>query len=188
PVRVRRRAGGAERPRPARREPSSAQAPPPVGALGAVRAVLPDARRLRGRAVRLRDPPARLRHLAGGVHRRAGARRDGPARGVVAGPLHAAATDVAGLRLRLGSDRLGAADPVLRHLRRRLDLPEDETQLIDTFLGAVVQAPVVEEAMKSAGLLGLLIWGRRYISGPLDGVVYAALIAGGFAFTENILY
>src|SRR5699024_3507055 len=52
----------------------------------------------------------------------------------------------------------------------------------------VVQAPVVEEAMKSAGLLGLLIWGRRYISGPLDGVVYAALIAGGFAFTENILY
>lgn len=66
--------------------------------------------------------------------------------------------------------------------------PEDETQLIDSFLGAVVQAPVVEEAMKSAGLLGLLIWGRRYISGPLDGVVYAALIAGGFAFTENILY
>ena len=42
--------------------------------------------------------------------------------------------------------------------------------------------------MKSAGLIGLLIWGRRYISGPLDGVVYAALIAGGFAFTENILY
>src|SRR5699024_5147448 len=66
--------------------------------------------------------------------------------------------------------------------------PEDETQLIDTFLGAVVQAPVVEEAMKSAGLLGLLIWGRRYISGPLDGVVYAALIAVCFSFTENILY
>ncbi|MGO1407286.1 MAG: PrsW family intramembrane metalloprotease [Brachybacterium sp.] len=66
--------------------------------------------------------------------------------------------------------------------------PAEETQLIDSFLGAVVQAPVVEEAMKSAGLIGLLIWGRRYISGPLDGVVYAALIAGGFAFTENILY
>ncbi len=61
---------------------------------------------------------------------------------------------------------------------------EDSAQ----FLGAVVQAPVVEESMKSAGLLVLLIFGRRFISGPLDGVVYAILIAGGFAFTENILY
>ena len=42
---------------------------------------------------------------------------------------------------------------------------------------------VIEETMKSAGLFALLIWGRRFISGPLDGVVYAALIAGGFAFT-----
>ncbi|MGP9539986.1 PrsW family intramembrane metalloprotease [Brachybacterium sp. AOP43-C2-M15] len=66
--------------------------------------------------------------------------------------------------------------------------PAEETELIDSFLGAVVQAPVVEEGMKSAGLIGLLIWGRRYIAGPIDGVVYAALIAGGFAFTENILY
>ena len=66
--------------------------------------------------------------------------------------------------------------------------PPEETAAIDEFLGAVVQAPVIEEGMKSLGLIGLLIWGRRYISGPLDGVVYAALIAGGFAFTENILY
>lgn len=66
--------------------------------------------------------------------------------------------------------------------------PEETDQLINSFLGAVIQAPVIEEAMKCAGLIGLLIWGRRYISGPLDGVVYASLIAGGFAFTENILY
>jgi protease PrsW len=66
--------------------------------------------------------------------------------------------------------------------------PTETDALIDSFLGAVIQAPVVEEAMKSAGLLGLLIGGRRYIAGPLDGVVYASLIAGGFAFTENILY
>ena len=66
--------------------------------------------------------------------------------------------------------------------------PQEETELIDSFLGATVQAPVIEETMKSAGLFALLIWGRRFISGPLDGVVYAALIAGGFAFTENILY
>lgn len=61
-------------------------------------------------------------------------------------------------------------------------------QTVATFLSAVVQAPIVEESVKSAGLLGLLLFGRRFISGPLDGVVYAALIAGGFAFTENILY
>ncbi|MBB5831656.1 PrsW family intramembrane metalloprotease [Brachybacterium aquaticum] len=66
--------------------------------------------------------------------------------------------------------------------------PEDETSLVDTFLGAVVQAPVVEESMKSLGLALLLLRGRRFIAGPIDGVVYAALIAGGFAFTENILY
>ncbi|MDN5686938.1 MAG: PrsW family intramembrane metalloprotease [Brachybacterium sp.] len=66
--------------------------------------------------------------------------------------------------------------------------PSEPDQVTAQFLGAAVQAPVVEEAMKSAGLIGLLIWGRRYIAGPIDGVVYAALIAGGFAFTENILY
>lgn len=66
--------------------------------------------------------------------------------------------------------------------------PSEPSEITASFLGAVVQAPIIEESMKSAGLIGLLIWGRRYISGPLDGVVYAALIAGGFAFTENILY
>ncbi|MCL6423506.1 PrsW family intramembrane metalloprotease [Brachybacterium sp. JHP9] len=66
--------------------------------------------------------------------------------------------------------------------------PEDAGENTAAFLGAVVQAPIVEESMKSAGLLVLLLWGRRFIGGPIDGVVYAALIAGGFAFTENILY
>lgn len=66
--------------------------------------------------------------------------------------------------------------------------PSEPGQITAQFLGAAVQAPVIEETMKSAGLIGLLIWGRRYIAGPIDGVVYAALIAGGFAFTENILY
>ncbi|WP_114856059.1 PrsW family intramembrane metalloprotease [Brachybacterium sp. YJGR34] len=66
--------------------------------------------------------------------------------------------------------------------------PSEPSEITATFLGAVVQAPVVEELTKSAGLLGLLLWGRKYIAGPIDGVVYAALIGGGFAFTENILY
>jgi RsiW-degrading membrane proteinase PrsW (M82 family) len=66
--------------------------------------------------------------------------------------------------------------------------PDDANETVSEFIGAVIQAPIVEESMKSAGLIALLIWGRRFISGPIDGVVYAALIGGGFAFTENILY
>jgi RsiW-degrading membrane proteinase PrsW (M82 family) len=51
-----------------------------------------------------------------------------------------------------------------------------------------VQAPVVEEFAKSLGLLLLLLFARKHFDGPVDGVVFAFTIAGGFAFTENILY
>ncbi|MDR7158773.1 RsiW-degrading membrane proteinase PrsW (M82 family) [Arthrobacter sp. BE255] len=53
---------------------------------------------------------------------------------------------------------------------------------------ATVQAPIVEEFAKSLGLLLLLLMARRHFDGPVDGVVFAFTIAGGFAFTENILY
>ncbi|MCU1519321.1 MAG: hypothetical protein JWQ75_4042 [Pseudarthrobacter sp.] len=53
---------------------------------------------------------------------------------------------------------------------------------------ATVQAPIVEEFAKSLGLLLLLLLARRHFDGPVDGVVFAFTIAGGFAFTENILY
>jgi RsiW-degrading membrane proteinase PrsW (M82 family) len=53
---------------------------------------------------------------------------------------------------------------------------------------ATVQAPVVEEFAKSLGLLLLLLMARKHFDGPVDGVVFAFTIAGGFAFTENILY
>jgi RsiW-degrading membrane proteinase PrsW (M82 family) len=55
-------------------------------------------------------------------------------------------------------------------------------------LGTVVQAPVVEEAAKGLGVLLIFLIARKYFDGPVDGIVYAATIAGGFAFTENILY
>lgn len=55
-------------------------------------------------------------------------------------------------------------------------------------LGAVLVAPVVEEAVKGAFLVGLLVFRRREIDGIIDGIVYAGLVAAGFAFTENILY
>lgn len=56
------------------------------------------------------------------------------------------------------------------------------------FVGPVISAPLVEETTKGLGLLLLMILARRYFNGPLDGMIYGALIGGGFAFTENILY
>jgi RsiW-degrading membrane proteinase PrsW (M82 family) len=56
------------------------------------------------------------------------------------------------------------------------------------FFGAAIQAPIVEETAKGLGLLIIFFAARRYFDGPVDGVVYAAWVAGGFAFTENILY
>jgi RsiW-degrading membrane proteinase PrsW (M82 family) len=50
----------------------------------------------------------------------------------------------------------------------------------------VVTAPLIEETLKIAGMLLLLHWGR--IRRPLDGVIYALLVGGGFAFAENVLY
>jgi protease PrsW len=55
-------------------------------------------------------------------------------------------------------------------------------------LGAVLVAPVVEEAVKGAFLVGMLVFRRHEFDGIVDGIVYAGLVAAGFAFTENILY
>jgi RsiW-degrading membrane proteinase PrsW (M82 family) len=55
-------------------------------------------------------------------------------------------------------------------------------------LGAAVVAPFVEEAVKGAFVVGLLVFRRREFDGVVDGIVYAGLVAAGFAFTENILY
>lgn len=56
------------------------------------------------------------------------------------------------------------------------------------FFETVVQAPLVEECAKGFGLL-ILFWAvRRFIDGPVDGIVYGATIAVGFAFTENLQY
>lgn len=57
-----------------------------------------------------------------------------------------------------------------------------------TSVGAVAVAPVVEESAKGLGIL--LVWwlNRDEFDGVIDGFVYAAIIAAGFAFAENILY
>jgi RsiW-degrading membrane proteinase PrsW (M82 family) len=59
---------------------------------------------------------------------------------------------------------------------------------VSELAGAVIQAPLVEEGSKGFGVLLILWVARRYFDGPLDGLVYAATVAGGFAFSENILY
>jgi len=56
------------------------------------------------------------------------------------------------------------------------------------FIGAVVQAPLVEEFGKGVGILLIFLVARKHFDTPVDGVVYAAVVAGGFAFTENIIY
>ncbi len=53
---------------------------------------------------------------------------------------------------------------------------------------ALISAPLIEEAAK--GSLVLLVWWfrRREFDGIIDGMVYAGIVAAGFAFTENIQY
>ena len=62
------------------------------------------------------------------------------------------------------------------------------SEAVTSFFGPVISAPIVEETTKGLGLLVLMLLARRYFNGPLDGLIYGALIGGGFAFTENILY
>ncbi|GAA2005392.1 PrsW family intramembrane metalloprotease [Microbacterium ulmi] len=53
---------------------------------------------------------------------------------------------------------------------------------------SVVQAPLVEEFAKGLGVFLIFASARRAFDGPVDGIVYGALVGAGFAFTENIQY
>jgi len=52
----------------------------------------------------------------------------------------------------------------------------------------VFGAPVVEEFLKGLGVVIIFFLRRRQFNGPVDGIVYAAVIAAAFAFVENIQY
>ena len=56
------------------------------------------------------------------------------------------------------------------------------------FTSAVLVAPVVEEGLKCLGVLMIFIFARREFNGVVDGLVYAGMVAVGFAFIENIIY
>lgn len=64
----------------------------------------------------------------------------------------------------------------------------EQGAILGNVFGAVVSAPVVEEGSKGVGLLILLIFFRRYFDDILDGIVFAGVIALGFATVENVLY
>lgn len=84
---------------------------------------------------------------------------------------------VAAVAIALGVDILiGIAVPAA---------PDDAAR--DAF-SSVVQAPIVEEFAKGLGVFLIFALARRAFDGPVDGVVYGALVGAGFAFTENILY
>ncbi|UYO98337.1 PrsW family intramembrane metalloprotease [Microbacterium sp. M28] len=58
----------------------------------------------------------------------------------------------------------------------------------DVDAAAVIQAPIVEELFKGLGVFLIYLMARRTFDGPVDGIVYGALVGAGFAFTENIQY
>ena len=59
---------------------------------------------------------------------------------------------------------------------------------LGTLAALVFSAPIFEEGSKGLGLLALLIFFRRYFDDILDGIVFAGVIALGFATVENVLY
>ena len=93
----------------------------------------------------------------------------------------------AGARVRLGSlgcrRRLGGAGV----LRRLSDQPRPETA--DSVASVAIVAPLIEEAAKGLFLL-ILMTGRRRneLNSLTDCLVYAGVIAAGFAWLEDIGY
>ncbi len=57
-----------------------------------------------------------------------------------------------------------------------------------SFLSASFSAPFIEEATKGLAVLLVFLFLRREFDGVLDGIVYAGLVALGFATVENVLY
>ncbi|GAA1957250.1 PrsW family intramembrane metalloprotease [Microbacterium aquimaris] len=63
-----------------------------------------------------------------------------------------------------------------------------DSDFVATVVSPVLQAPVVEEVAKGLGVYVIFLSARRAFDGPVDGIVYGALVGAGFAFTENIQY
>jgi RsiW-degrading membrane proteinase PrsW (M82 family) len=59
---------------------------------------------------------------------------------------------------------------------------------VGDFVGAVISAPLAEELFKGLGVLIVLLALRKEFDGVVDGIVYACVVAIGFATVENVLY
>jgi RsiW-degrading membrane proteinase PrsW (M82 family) len=56
------------------------------------------------------------------------------------------------------------------------------------FAGTALFAPITEESLKGFAVLVVFLAVRRELDSVLDGIVYAAVTALGFAATENVFY
>lgn len=54
--------------------------------------------------------------------------------------------------------------------------------------GSTLFAPITEESLKGIAILAVFLVLRREFDSMLDGIVYAAIVALGFAATENVFY
>lgn len=57
-----------------------------------------------------------------------------------------------------------------------------------SFLSAAISAPIIEEATKGLGIVLVLLFLRKEFDGVIDGIVFAGVVALGFATVENVLY
>ncbi len=61
-------------------------------------------------------------------------------------------------------------------------------ELVASFVTGSFSAPLVEESLKGLAVLLVFLVFRKEFDSVLDGIVYAAVTALGFAATENVLY
>jgi RsiW-degrading membrane proteinase PrsW (M82 family) len=59
---------------------------------------------------------------------------------------------------------------------------------VGSFLSACVSAPIFEELFKGLGVFGIAFFLKREFDGVVDGIIYAAFVALGFAGVENVIY
>lgn len=62
------------------------------------------------------------------------------------------------------------------------------SQFLEEMMGASLFAPVTEELLKGLAVLLVLRFAHHEFDSILDGIVYAAVAALGFAATEDVLY
>jgi len=72
-------------------------------------------------------------------------------------------------------------------LQLGLELFTNDAQLAE-LSGATIFAPLVEESLKGLAVALIALFFPHEFDTVLDGIVYAAIVALGFAATENVLY